>query len=188
MSFDWSEYLLVAKELASQTTTSLKTQSNIKVMLLNTISRAYYAAFHQAKAYLEDREGIPYRVDNIHEYVMTRFQEIKHSDRRRCDTISDDLDELRAQHPEVWQNYLEAVALLRAMDDRQRAFLASEIPGTVDEAMGALKTHDVEREKKFAASIEAEKSKKDVLNRKFDELFEKTKGDTSKPIRDIDLD
>jgi aspartate kinase len=33
-----------------------------------------------------------------------------------------------------------------------------------------------------------EKSKKDVLNRKFDELFEKTKGDTSRPIRDIDLD
>jgi hypothetical protein len=26
------------------------------------------------------------------------------------------------------------------------------------------------------------------LNRKFDELFEKTKGDTSRPIRDIDLD
>ena len=51
-----------------------------------------------------------------------------------------------------------------------------------------MKGQDAEREKKFAASIEAEKSKKDVLNRKFDELFEKTKGDTSKPIRDIDLD
>ena len=47
---------------------------------------------------------------------------------------------------------------------------------------------DEEREKKFAASIEAEKSKKDVLNKKFAELFEKTKGDTSKPVRDIDLD
>ena len=46
----------------------------------------------------------------------------------------------------------------------------------------------MEREKKFAASVEAEKSKKDVLNRKFEELFEKAKTDTSKPIRDIDLD
>ena len=60
--------------------------------------------------------------------------------------------------------------------------------GSVDDAIGALKSHDAEREKKFAASVEAEKTKKDVLNRKFDELFEKTKGDTSKPVRDIDLD
>jgi hypothetical protein len=59
---------------------------------------------------------------------------------------------------------------------------------SVDDAVGALKTHDAEREKKFAASVEAEKSKKDVLNRKFEELFEKAKSDTSKPIRDIDLD
>ena len=51
-----------------------------------------------------------------------------------------------------------------------------------------MKGRDAEREKKFAASVEAEKSKKEVLNRKFEELFEKTKGDTSRPIRDIDLD
>lgn len=68
---------------------------------------------------------------------------------------------------------------------------AARVPRTfesVDEAIGAMKTQDVEREKRFAASVEAEKTKKDVLNRKFDELFEKTKGDTSRPIRDIDLD
>ncbi len=59
---------------------------------------------------------------------------------------------------------------------------------TVDDAMGALKTHDVEREKKFAASIEAERSKKDVLNRKFDELFDRAKKDDPKPVREIDLD
>lgn len=76
---------------------------------------------------------------------------------------------------------------MKAVIDHEAPKVARKF-GTVDEAMGALKTHDVEREKKFAASIEAEKSKKDVLNRKFDELFEKTKGDTSKPIRDIDLD
>lgn len=59
---------------------------------------------------------------------------------------------------------------------------------SVDDAVGALKSHDEEREKKFAASVEAEKSKKDVLNRKFEELFEKAKSDSSKPVRDIDLD
>ncbi len=80
------------------------------------------------------------------------------------------------------------------LDTDLKAVIGHEAPkvarkfGSVDEAVGALKSQDVEREKKFAASIEAEKSKRDVLNRKFDELFEKTKGDTSRPIRDIDLD
>jgi hypothetical protein len=80
------------------------------------------------------------------------------------------------------------------LDPKLRAVIDHEAPKTprkyesVDDAIGALKTHDAEREKKFAASVEAEKSKKEVLNRKFEELFEKTKGDTSRPIRDIDLD
>lgn len=80
------------------------------------------------------------------------------------------------------------------IDPDLKAVIAHEAPKvarkfeSVDDAIEGLKTHDAEREKKFAASIEAEKSKRDVLNRKFDELFEKTKGDTSKPIRDIDLD
>ena len=80
------------------------------------------------------------------------------------------------------------------VDPALKAIIAHEPPKvarkfeSVDDAMGALKTHDAEREKKFVASVEAEKSKKDVLNRKFDELFEKAKTDDSKPIRDIDLD
>lgn len=80
------------------------------------------------------------------------------------------------------------------VDPSLKAIIAHEAPKvartfeSVDDAIQGLKTHDLEREKKFAASIEAEKSKKDVLNRKFEELFEKTKGDTSKPVRDIDLD
>lgn len=80
------------------------------------------------------------------------------------------------------------------IDPDLKAVIAHEAPKvarkfeTVDAAIEGLKTHDAEREKKFAASVEAEKSKRDVLNRKFEELVEKTKGDTSKPIRDIDLD
>jgi hypothetical protein len=80
------------------------------------------------------------------------------------------------------------------IDAELKAVIHHEAPrvprkfSTVDDALGALKGQDEEREKKFAASIEAEKSKKDVLNKKFAELFEKTKGDTSKPVRDIDLD
>ena len=80
------------------------------------------------------------------------------------------------------------------IDPQLKAVVAHEAPKTprkfssVDDALGALKGQDEEREKKFAASVEAEKSKKDVLNRKFQELFEKNKDDTSKPVRDIDLD
>src|SRR6202158_2209650 len=66
------------------------------------------------------------------------------------------------------------------IDSDLKAVIDHEAPktprkfGSVDDAIGALKGQDAEREKKFAASVEAEKSKKDVLNRKFDELFEKT--------------
>jgi hypothetical protein len=80
------------------------------------------------------------------------------------------------------------------IDPELRAVIAHEAPKavrafqTVDDAIGALKIHDVERERKFAASVEAEKSKKEVLNRKFDELFDKAKKDDSKPVREIDLD
>lgn len=80
------------------------------------------------------------------------------------------------------------------VDADLKAVIAHEPPKvarkfeSVDDAIAGLKTHDAEREKKFAESVEAEKSKRDVLNRKFDELFEKAKTDTSKPIRDIDLD
>ena len=58
----------------------------------------------------------------------------------------------------------------------------------LDSAVGHLKAQSQEREAKFQASVEAEKAKKDVLGRKFEELFKKAQSDDSKPIRDIDLD
>lgn len=68
---------------------------------------------------------------------------------------------------------------------------APEDPKTfenLDTAVQALKVHDQERESKFQASVEAEKSKKAVLEKKFEELFKKAHDDTTRPIRDIDLD
>ncbi len=58
----------------------------------------------------------------------------------------------------------------------------------LDAAMGHMKAHDEERDAKFRASLEAEKSKKDVLQKKFEELFKKAQTDDTKPVRDIDLD
>jgi hypothetical protein len=80
------------------------------------------------------------------------------------------------------------------IDSDLKAVVDHEAPKTprkfasVDDALGALRGADEEREKKFAASVEAEKGKKDVLNRKFQELFEKAKDDKSRPVRDIDLE
>ena len=61
------------------------------------------------------------------------------------------------------------------VDTELKAMIDHEAPKTprkfasVDDALGALRGQDEEREKKFAASVEAEKSKKDVLNQKFAE-------------------
>ena len=49
MSFDWTGYLDLARELASAT--------GQEARLRTAISRAYYAAFHQARIHLE-REGV----------------------------------------------------------------------------------------------------------------------------------
>lgn len=70
MSFDWSEYLSVAKELATQTTTAHK-----EAKLRSAISRAYYAAFITARNNLRDRSGllIP-KTSDAHSYVSQQFE------------------------------------------------------------------------------------------------------------------
>lgn len=81
------------------------------------------------------------------------------------------------------------------IDPKLETVLSHEAPkvarkfGTVDDAIAGLKQADVEREEKFASAVEAEKKKKEVLNAKFEDLFEKAKADkTPRPIRDFDLD
>jgi uncharacterized protein (UPF0332 family) len=54
MSFDWSEYLNLARNLAGQTTTP----PNQEAALRSAISRAYYAAFCMARNHLRDRENV----------------------------------------------------------------------------------------------------------------------------------
>lgn len=71
MSFDWSESLNVAKELAGVTTTPANQEAKLRA----AISRAYYAAFIKARNHLRDKEGhsIPKRSD-AHRYVSEQFQ------------------------------------------------------------------------------------------------------------------
>jgi hypothetical protein len=59
----------------------------------------------------------------------------------------------------------------------------------LDNTARMLREHDEAVEAKFRASVEAEKSKEDVLARKFAEGLKKAKdAPIEKPIRDFDLD
>lgn len=70
MSFDWSEYLNLAKELAQATV-----PSNQEAKLRAAISRSYYAAFINARNYLRDKEGILIpKTGDAHGYVSQQFE------------------------------------------------------------------------------------------------------------------
>src|SRR5271170_669429 len=59
----------------------------------------------------------------------------------------------------------------------------------LDDTARALRQHDESVEAKFRASIEAERTKEDVLARKFAEGLKKAKdAPVEKPLRDFDLD
>lgn len=75
MSFDWSEYLKLAQELASQTHGS----STQEARLRSAISRAYYAAFRKARNHLRDKEGRTEREltqGNTHQIVIDSFEDL----------------------------------------------------------------------------------------------------------------
>jgi hypothetical protein len=80
--------------------------------------------------------------------------------------------------------------------DRELGVVLSHIPPPrppssvdLDDTARLLRAHDDAVEAKFRASVEAEKSKEDVLARKFAEGLKKAKdGPVEKPMRDFDLD
>lgn len=89
MSFDWSQYLNVAKELADQATIPANQEAKLRA----AISRAYYAAFIQARNHLRDREGLSMpRTSNAHVYVSQQFEQSTDSIRR---TLGEGLVRLR---------------------------------------------------------------------------------------------
>ena len=60
----------------------------------------------------------------------------------------------------------------------------------MEAAAKAMREQDTRRESLFRQSVEAEKNKADVLEKKFQEAVKKAKEtpDTGRPLRDIDLD
>lgn len=89
MSFNWSEYLNLAEMLTGRTTIP----SSQEAKLRSAVSRAYYAAFCQARNHLRDEEGhtIP-PGGQAHPYVRDALR--SSSDRARKQ-IGNDLDRLR---------------------------------------------------------------------------------------------
>lgn len=80
MSFVWSEYLNLAQELAGKTAIS----ASLEAKLRSAISRAYYAAFIEARNHLQDKENhtIPFDV-NPHEYVRIQFEQSQDKKRQK---------------------------------------------------------------------------------------------------------
>lgn len=93
MSFDWADYLRVARELVG---TAAPTHDEAR--LRAAISRAYYAAFNKCRFYLENVDYVKWSPDDRrrggHEFVITQFAE--HPDETR-QLIGDRLDRLRVQ-------------------------------------------------------------------------------------------
>lgn len=88
MSFDWTEYLNVARELARPTNNPARREARLR----SAISRAYYAAYIQARNHLRDQDQVEIpQIDN-HRFVIRSF--IDSADSRRT-TIGWDLDYLR---------------------------------------------------------------------------------------------
>ena len=69
MSFDWSEYLALAQQLAGKANISATQESRLR----SAISRAYYAAFIQARNFLRDREGVVIPTLSAHQFVIRQF-------------------------------------------------------------------------------------------------------------------
>ena len=71
--------------------------------------------------------------------------------------------------------------------------VAKAIPKTfndIEEAARSMREQDSRKESLFRQSVEAEKNKADLMEKKFQEAVRKAKEspDTGKPIRDFDLD
>lgn len=70
MTFEWSEYLNLARELAGKATAP----ANQEAKLRTAIGRAYYAAFIKARNHLRDREGLSIpKTGEAHRYVQQQF-------------------------------------------------------------------------------------------------------------------
>jgi uncharacterized protein (UPF0332 family) len=115
MKFNWREYFNLAQELTGQTTTTLAGQ---EARQRAALSRAYYAAFCEARNHLRDKEGHSLPAGGqIHVYVRDQFLNSMDPVRNR---IGHDLNRLRIDRNKV--DYDDLVPTLNAMTARNMTF------------------------------------------------------------------
>ena len=89
MSFDWCDYLTLAKELWKQAATSVSPEASLR----SSLSRAYYATFQIARQDLmQNGEYSPSAGGNVHAHVRDAFRQDVDESRRK---IGIELDRLR---------------------------------------------------------------------------------------------
>lgn len=79
MTFNWSDYLSLARELLGKATTPFSQEAKQR----SAISRAYYAAFIEARNFLRDQDGVIIPQESPHQYVIKQFKNSPDSARGR---------------------------------------------------------------------------------------------------------
>ncbi len=99
MSFDWTEYLGLAKELAGYG----KTPASEEARLRSTVSRAYYAAFGVARNTSRHQEGIALPRGDVHKYVWDQFKRSSNPVRKEIGAYGDRLkkDRVKADYDDT---------------------------------------------------------------------------------------
>lgn len=118
MTFDWSGYLAVAKELIVLDEQASSSEARFRA----AISRAYYAAYHVARIWLQERKQyseVKAADGRHHAHVCDLF-------RHHADTslrpIGDNLDSLRRDRSDVdYDPELDWISLEQALTDIQMA-------------------------------------------------------------------
>jgi uncharacterized protein (UPF0332 family) len=92
MSFNWTEYLFLAQELTSKSTTSPIQEAHLRC----AISRAYYAAFCKARNLLLNKDGYSTpRGTNVHWDVVDKFENSSDTTRQYIGTLLRNLRSIR---------------------------------------------------------------------------------------------
>ena len=110
MNFDWSEYFNLAQELVGQTVAPAGQEARQR----SALSRAYYAAFCQARNHLRDKERYSLPADGqVHTHVRDQFRDSLDLTRSQ---IGHDLNRLRIDRNRV--DYEDSVPRLDTMTTR----------------------------------------------------------------------
>lgn len=88
MKFDWKEFLSVAKENFMRCQNLQTVDMRAEALCRTAISRAYYAAFHEAKSFVD----FEVQTGGAHEKVI---KALRASDDKNTRRIGNDLDKLR---------------------------------------------------------------------------------------------